>query len=42
MQNFFELNKFLVPASNTMSGFPCDDIACEKFLIWKIPAFQIH
>ena len=32
-EHFFELNKCLVPTPNTMRGFPCDDIAHEKFLI---------
>ena len=31
--NIFELDKCLVPTPNTMRGFPCDDIALEKFLI---------
>ena len=38
----FELNKFMVPTPSTMSGLPCDDIAREKFWIWKTPTFQIY
>ena len=32
-ENFFELNKCLIPTPNTMGEFPRDDIAHEKFLI---------